>query len=127
MAGSLGPADAVVEIRDRNSLSEVALEWDAPVIKQVDSCDGSGRAMVAPIGSGSRHELSQQLLGHHGPQLSKTRHGPISQATAPRGLGRFASRRRVHVRTIPNFAKYPVHAPSKANLAWIHRFGEGLR
>ena len=27
MAGSLGPTDAVVEIRDRDTLSEVALEW----------------------------------------------------------------------------------------------------
>ena len=33
MAGSLGPTDAVVEIRDRDSLSEVAAEWNCATIE----------------------------------------------------------------------------------------------
>ena len=33
MAGSLGPTDAVVEIRDRGSLSEIAAEWDCATIE----------------------------------------------------------------------------------------------
>lgn len=33
MAGSLGPTDAVVEIRDRDSLSEIAAEWDCATIE----------------------------------------------------------------------------------------------
>jgi len=37
MAGSLGPTDAVVDIRDRDSLSEVSAEWHCATIESLMS------------------------------------------------------------------------------------------